>query len=123
MNHLYLKSLIRLLILVMALVPLQSVTASVINGGAATMPCSMMGSASMSSMTQDGMEMDRPCQMVMDYAHTCVNCDYGTVAVLQLPACATTPIIHSHPVSSLFEQVTSNTAPPLFRPPITASII
>lgn len=119
MRHSYLKLLSRLLILVMALMPLQSVAVSVDIVGLGTVPCSAMADM---SMNQNKMDMDKPCHMNMEYAQSCANCDYSSVAIVLLTGHHEAPVRNQQTVATLSIQFTTNTSPPPLRPPINISI-
>jgi len=119
MKHSYLKSLSRLLILVMALLPLQSVAVSVDMTGSGTQPCSVMGSI---SIEQGKMDMEMPCQMDMASTQSCANCDFSSVAIFLLTTHRDSVVRNRQPVSALSIQFTTNTPPlrfaPRSRPPL-----
>jgi len=80
------------------------------------MPCSAMGNM---SMDQNKMDMDKPCQMDMEYAQSCANCDYSSVAIVLLTDHHDTPVRNTQTVATLSIQFTTNTSPPPLRPPIS----
>ena len=123
MTHRYPTSLVKLLILVMVLLPLQSMAVSVTMSAWGAMPCSVMTNMANMTTEQNKMDMDKPCQMDMPAAQFCANCDYSSVAVFLLSPLNISFSTNSQPVSRLSIQFTNSSSPPPIRPPIRSSII
>ncbi len=83
------------------------------------MPCSIMATM---PTEQGKMNMDSSCQMDMTLAQFCASCDYSTIAIPLLTTDNNPVAAGSQAVVRLSVQFTTNTSPPLIRPPIKHSM-
>ena len=119
MRNSCIKLLIKVLILVMIALPLQSMAKTLNISGMSTVPCAAMGNM---LIKQDSMDMSDPCQMKMASAQSCIHCDYSVTGIFSLIEQNISIVTNLPPRSHRVIQVTTNVSPPPVRPPIKISI-